>query len=26
MTLAFTRITNGAIARQASLMMTKAKD
>jgi hypothetical protein len=26
MTLAFTRITNGAIARQASLAMTRAKD
>jgi hypothetical protein len=26
MNLAFTRITNGAIARQASLAMTKAKD
>ncbi len=26
MTLAFTRITNGAIARQASLAMTKVKD
>lgn len=26
MTLAFTRITNGAIARQASLTMTRAKD
>jgi hypothetical protein len=26
MTLAFTRVTNGTIARQASLLMTRAKD
>jgi hypothetical protein len=26
MNLAFTRLTNGAIARQASLAMTRAKD